>query len=240
MRPLARRRTWRTSRRSRGLKRPRPLYVVAGNCMSVSTGAEHAAAIFRAYLDCGADVLLLTECADFDAATVAADHAPGVWGAHQPGAVGSPASGALVAWRRIRAAPVNLDLRLGSHRTPEGGDGGIRDRFIVGALLVIDAGTEHEWRRWFRAGHAPPQRAPKARAVFMYRFARAGGIRGGDLNLLPRAVARFVTGARVRGVRVLCLVTPWWVPAGRVRRIPKATLAGADHDGVGLTLWPKR
>lgn len=236
-RPLLRRRTWRERRKHLGRRRPRPLNVAAGNCMSVSTGPDHAAAIFRAYLHTGADVLLLSECADFDAAVVAEATSPGVWCVYQPGPVGSPESGAVVVWRRSRGRDLTHRLGLGSKATSEGG--GIRDRPIAQVRLRIDGRSVWQWDRWFSAGHAPPPRAPRARAAFMARFARVWGVSGGDLNLPARAVAR-VTGRRVRGFGVLHVVTPWWVPVGGVRRIPKAQLAGADHDGVLATLWPKR
>lgn len=217
-------------------RRPDPCLVVAGNCMSVSTGPVHARNIFRAYLDIEeAVVLMLSECADFDGQRVADEHAPGVWKVHQPGTLGSPESGALVARRRDRTRSHGVRVTLGSAQTSEGD--GIRDRFIVTTHLTIDPG-QRAWRARFSAGHAPPARAPRARARFMRSFTKVGGVRGGDMNLTARVVARIFKRSQVFGVGVLCVSVPRWLGRVTMHTIPKARLAQADHDGIGVVLWP--
>lgn len=227
---------WLARRRKTGRTRPRPLRVRVVNCMSVSTSPAHARAIFAAALDLAPrpDVVLASECADFRGSQVAGPR----WRVVQAGALGSPESGCLVAVRRGRDYVGEHRLIRGSTATREGG--GIRDRPILTAVVGVD---HHDratgWVAAFAAGHAPPPRAPLARAVFMRAFGRVHGIRGGDLNLPGRIVARWVTGARIRSVGVLALAVPAWIPSTPARRVPAELLADADHDGVDCVLWPE-
>lgn len=223
-------------REERGLARPKPARLRAGNCMSVSTGAAHSKLIFLAYLDPRVAVVMLTECADFDGQAVA-DKAfgPGVWEVVQYGDIGSPESGSLVAVRTERGEVLKHEIVVGS----EAGEG-IRERSIVTATVRIDGQTPWMWIEDFSAGHAPPRRAPRGRHIFMRKLATVGGVRSGDMNLRARAVARYLQGTRVRGVGVLALCIPRWIPVGPKIRIPKVELVNADHDGVETFAWPRK
>lgn len=240
MKPPARAwlRRWRRLRLQHNRVDPLPLVVTVGNCMSVSTSAPHAIAIFESYLETDADVLLLSECADFDGQRVADAHSPGVWRVIQFGAVGTATSGCAVVFRKARCKAVKAKTLLGSRHTSEGG--GIRDRWMTRVLLVIDGGTPNVWRHWFTAGHAPPERAPRARRAFMRRFARVLGTKGGDMNLLARAISRLL-GRAVHTIGVLSLAAAAWIPTSKPRKIPKTTLGDpqhhADHHGLAVTLW---
>lgn len=106
--------------------------LVVANCMSVSTGNKHAASIMRNVIDLGADVILASECADFTAFIL---DRKGLYQWEQPGKLGSPESGALIAVRYARAAMTSTERRVGSRDTREGG--GIRERSIVRGRVTL-------------------------------------------------------------------------------------------------------
>lgn len=139
----------------------------------------------------------------------------------QEGRSGSPEAGVAIAalW------PIEL-LRLivGSPATSEGG--GIRMRPLLGALCG-------RLRLW--AVHAPPGRAPRARALFLSRVRPRRHLVGGDMNRSLRWVQR-LTGRKVRGAEVMCLVLPplWRATAARPVNV------GTSHPALDIKVWVPR
>lgn len=207
---------------------------------SVSTSVAQSSECFRRWLevmarDAGhAPVGFGSECADFDGQSIADKHFPGRFRVLQPGPVGAAKSGTLVVVDKVQRIHAT-DVLLGAHATREGG--GIRDRWIVRAQTVRDAGTPHQWLTpWLNSGHADPARAPKARAAFMAVFRSLPGVKGGDLNLAAKAVERTLNNARVLSMRreVLHVAIPRWIPSG-----PLTTYdIGSDHPAGRVVLWP--
>lgn len=205
------------------------------NAMSVSTGPRRAADIFRAGLDHAPDIVLGTECSDFRACDVDR-HDLYAW--HQPGALGDQSSGAVIGVRREFGSLSEVDARIGSNETSEGRSvtgHGIGTRLILrGRVKTAPAAGGLNFR--VAAGHAPPSRAPKARAEFMRRFGRTRArFKGGDLNLAARIVQRML-GRRVVGTGVICLVLPrrhWKLVVARAVR------TGGDHRALLVTVKKK-
>jgi hypothetical protein len=199
------------------------------NCMSVSTGPKHAADILRSGLDHQPDLVLAVECSDFRASVV---DRRGLYDWNQPGAIGDQASGCAIGVRRDAGALKEVDMRIGSNATSEGrhvtGHG-------IGTRLILRGWVELGDIPPFRAavGHAPPNRAPKARAEFMRRFARVRAkFKGGDLNL-PRRLAARALGRRVVGDGVLWLAMP---RRGWRLEVARAINVGGDHKAVLATV----
>lgn len=241
MKPSVRRALWLRKRAKNGKDRPSPVKVIAGNCMSVSTGRDHAEAILEAYLKQATSrealVVGLTECADFQAAQVVArfnkDHGTR-WKAYQFGKLGSPESGSALIINADQVGVVTEPRPV--EGTPAGE--GVRARTMVSGRLAFDAGTPRRWSAKVTAGHAPPSWAPRSRSAFIRRIATVGGIRLGDMNYARRALARLLPGITVRVVGVIAAMVPTWIPSSKATAIPENKLADADHAGVIVTLWP--
>lgn len=205
------------------------------NSMSVSTGRKHAARIFRRGLDLQPDVVLATECSDFRASEVDAE---GLYTWHQPGRLGEQVSGCAIGVRKDFGTLCEADARMGSFATSEGRQmtgHGIGDRLILRGRVRTAPNTGGLSFR-VAAGHAPPARAPKARAEFMRNFARTRArFKGGDLNLPQRLAARAL-GRRVVGSGVLWLAMP---RHGWRLNVARAVELGGDHRGVLVTVRKK-
>lgn len=235
---------WLTGRARRALKRPAPLVVRMVNAMSVSTGPAHAARILRNALADHVDVVLAVECGDLDVRELVDLN---VWRVFQYGRnnpdprakVTLSGCAVIVRRRRVRVPEESVHLTLGSAATSEGKwktGHGIGSRYILRVKAVIDGGTGRAWRTGFAVGHAPPDRAPRARARFMAVFRALGRqVSGADFNLRARAIAR-LTGRKVRAVGVLAITVPWWIPASNATGID----VDGDHLAVEVTLWPHR
>lgn len=237
--PMTRRARFLHQRHLDGKTRPTPVRVIGGNCMSVSATRATSSGILRAYLDHAThrrvDALFLSECSDFSAQAVCDDHAPGLWDAVQFGDVDSPESGACIIVRN--GVKVSLPvLRTLSEATSEGG--GIRRRSAVRAHLSFNHGTPGQWGRFHNALHLAPPRAPRARAQGLAVAQDLTGIRAGDTNLVERVLTRAFGGCRVHVTGVIAVIVPRWIPSRTVRVIPRAELAGADHDGIVVEVWP--
>lgn len=200
---------------------PRSIVVRVANAAAVSAPryAHHCAR--RALTQPGKygvpDVVLLSEVSPVGVSQVALIHAVGMEVA-QYAPAGSPQAGVAVASRlpiRKRA------MSEGSARTSEGG--GIRMRPWVGAKV--------KGLPWMRSGHAPPKRAPLARARYIGRARALTGILGADWNSDPRWMRR--TSARqYRGIGVLGLLVPLRWKASKAAPCD----IGSDHDAVDVVL----
>lgn len=209
--------------------------ILVVNAMSVSTGPKHAADIFRRALDLEPDIVLGSECSDFRAAVV---DRKGLYDWHQPGALNDQASGCCIGVRKGFGVLTEPDARIGSNETTEGRSRtghGIGTRLILrGRVSTAPNAGGLSFR--VAAGHAPPSRAPKARAEFMRNFARTRArFKGGDLNL-PQRVASRLLRRRVVGDGVVWLTLPrdgWRLVLGR------AVNVGGDHKAVLVTVRKK-
>lgn len=235
---------WLARRAGRALKRPAPLVIRAVNAMSVSTGPAHAARILRNALADHVHVVLAVECGDLDVRQVVDQR---VWRVFQFGRnnpderakVTLSGCAILVRRGRLRVPEGSVHLNLGSKATSEGKwktGHGIGARYILRIKSIVDHGTPWVWRTSFGVGHAPPDRAPRARARFMAVFrALRVQVTAADFNLRGRAVAR-LTGRKVRSVGLLAITVPWWIPASEAVGID----VDGDHLAVEVTLWPHR
>lgn len=156
---------------------------------------------------------------------------------YQPGALDSPESGCAMGVLREFGTLANTTRSTGSARTSEGG--GIRERSILRGRVGV---AKESLAFPAVVGHAPPPRAPKARARFMRAFNKVRGrFKGGDLNLGGRAVAR-LTGRKVVGAGVLWLVLPrggWKVVSWRAVDVDgdhKAILVNVRHNRTGVVM----
>lgn len=226
--------------------RPPPTTVLCINAMSVSTGPKHAAQIFRTALDTKPALVLATEAADFHASIVAGSewdviqYGYGVKGDYSSESREALAGCAIAARDKVAIIVEGSEhIRLGSKATREGWrktGHGIRARYIITARVIFHPGTKHQRTRRVAVGHAPPARAPYARAAFMARLAATrAGIKGGDLNLRSRAVGRLLGGV-VRSVGVLHIIVAPWQASSK----PRPVNVGGDHAAVAVTLFPKR
>jgi len=135
------------------------------------------------------DVVLFSEVSPVNVAAVARKHAPG-WHVVQRGRVGSPAADPT----RDRGE------RMGAREamaTPAAGYG-IRMRPILSGSTLGARVT---------AVHAPPARAPIARAAYIARARTRRGLIGGDWNRRPRWMRRTSTRT-YRGIGVLGALVP--------------------------------
>lgn len=236
--PAARRRAWLADRRATGKRRPRPLTIRVANAMSVSAPPAKATRIYETALTKAGphgapDIVLLCELADVDAQAAAVAEAFQVI---QRGPKGSPDSALGIAARRGRVALSEPRMIPGTNATRDRRGGWIRARPILTAIAVADPGSPRRWARKIKVGHAPPERAPRARLEYLRDFAKAGApIGGGDLNIGHRWAAR-LTGKRVRSAGVLHLALPWWIPATKAARVD----IGSDHHALDVTLWPSK
>lgn len=219
-------------RKTAGQRKPRPLGVMVVNCMSVSTGSGHARSILlKAAWTPGVDVLIGSECADFRAALVLGQG----WNVYQPGTLGSPESGCVIAIHENRGTITDTADILASPAQPaRPGRLGIRARSVLIGKLRIDPDTSHAWEPRVRAGHAPPMRWWSLWPTYMSSM-RGGDIAGADFNKLARAVEPAL-GRKVLAVHVLGLAVRWWIPTSRATAVD----VGGDHKAVLVTLWPAR
>lgn len=144
----------------------------------------------------------------------------------QPGKIDSPSSGTVIGVSKEFGSLTNRTRFVGSKATSEGG--GIRERSILRGR--VGGNVAHDRLAFSAAaGHAPPPRAPKARASFMKKFAAiASNFKGGDFNL-PKRLAQRATGRTVVGQGVLWLALPlvnWKVVSWR------AVDVGGDHRAI--------
>lgn len=233
MRPEIRRRTrWLTRRRRTGQARPNPLRIRAANIASVSFTPERSTRVWeRALEEAGKfgrpHIIGACELADVHAEAVAGE----AWQVIQNGATGSPDAALGIAVRRDRGRIRTSRLTDGTEATTEGG--GIRRRPILRATVGIDGGTEQAWIPEVLVAHAPPGRAPKARAKYLRRLVPGPNeIVLADLNIAHRAVLRLL-GRRVHSAGVLHVVVPRWIPSTST-----TVEVGSDHLALDVTLWP--
>lgn len=160
------------------------------------------------------DLVLLSEVSPVSVAEVARHHAAGAY-VVQRGRVGSPEAGVAVVSRLPMMArrPVT-----GSPATREGG--GIRMRPILGVRL----GRASAW-----SVHAPPARAPLARALYLARVRACRGLVGGDFNSPPRWM-RGTYVRKYRGHGVLGLLIPRHWSASKATTVD----IGSDHEAVDV------
>ena len=163
------------------------------------------------------DVVLLSEVSSVDVAEVALIHARELT-VIQQGARHSPEAGVAVA-SRLGASPKRIIVGSLAVR------GKVRMRPILGARI----GRLPVW-----AIHAPPGRAPVARALYIARARRRGGIVGGDFNRLPRWM-KATTRRKYRGLPgdVLGLMVPRRYRASEA----VAVHIGSDHPAVDVVVW---
>lgn len=160
------------------------------------------------------DIVLLSEVSPVAVAEVARSYAPGVQ-VVQHGTPGSPEAGVAVA-SRLGASPKRTIVGSLAVR------GKVRMRPILGARI----GSLQVW-----AIHAPPGRAPVARALYIARARRRGGLCGGDWNHDRSFMAR--TSVRhYRGVGVLGLLVPRRWGVSRAANLD----IGSDHDAVDVVV----
>ena len=162
------------------------------------------------------DVVMFSEVSPVNVALVAYHHAVGT-SVVQHGVSGSPEAGVAIA-SRFPLTP--LRPVLGSPATREGG--GIRARPLVGARV----GRLRVW-----SGHAPPPRAPIARAAYLARLYMVRGVIGLDSNREPGWMRR-AFGRKWRGIGVLGLLIPRRFKPSR----PWPVHIGSDHEAVDVLI----
>lgn len=205
-----------------------PVVVRVANCRSVSTTPDKARAIFTKSLTKRGDygvpqVVLASECSDFDAEIVAEFAG---WEAAQFGEPKSARRGSALAWRDARLSG-KARLVVGSLAGE-----GIRERSAVTARLKVNGHSAE-----FTAGHAPPDRASDRQRQWLEEARRWQGILGADFNQRPDELERRFL-RQVRGVRgdVLALLVPRHIPCSPARPVD----IGSDHPAVDVVLWPDR
>lgn len=144
-----------------------------------------------------------------------------------------PISGIAVSWNTEEVDMSNFSITLGSKATSEGKwktGSGIRDRSILSSSLFA------WWRARLHVIHAPPGRAPIARAKYMAKAIRKVGIILGDANLMMKNIARLDPRRRVVSVGVLAIIVPrrFWVSK------PTKIDIGSDHFAFFVDLEPTR
>lgn len=158
---------------------------------------------------------------------------------HQHGQVDTDESGCAIGVRKDFGTLIDSRAIIGSQSTTEGRQvtgHGIGTRMILQGKVVKDDGT---LRFGVAAGHAPPSRAPKARATFMRALRRVqAAFKGGDMNLAQRMAERLL-GRQVVGSGVLWLSLPrqgWKIISVRpvnVHGDHRAVLARIKHKDTG-------
>lgn len=134
----------------------------------------------------------------------------------------------------------NPTARVGSPATSEGKQKtgkGIGERLILRGRVTTAKGKK-SLSFGALGGHAPPPRAPKARAKYLKVFAAmAAKFKGGDLNLPVTDVKRLLRRG-VTGSGVLSLVVP---PAATWKTIStRAVDVGGDHKAVLVVMEHRR
>lgn len=202
-----------------------PVVVRIANCQGVSErnpGNEARRAMTHAGPYGLPDVVLFSEVANVDLRVIGHE-----WDVLQKGAVGSASAGTALATRCATARRAHQSRYvIGSPATSEGG--GIRERGIVSDR--VRAKGSRSIRAW--SGHAPPPRAPIARARFLVTSRLLFGVFGGDLNTAAPLLRRRVT-RKVRAVGVLGLLVPRWIPCSP----PEPVDIGSDHMAVDVVLY---
>lgn len=235
MRPLTVRSRWLARRAANGRLRPMPLRVRGVNVASVSFTPARALEVFdNAIRKPGHDGYpsVVAACEFADVWTLGDDRPVG-WDFVQYGIPGSPDSALGIGVHLVRGRVVETQLLPGTPATSEGG--GIRRRPILRARLGIDVRSRRAWAPTFLVVHAPPKRAPKARAAYLRRLvaaALAGDIIIGDLNVTHRVALRLL-GRRVHSSGVLHVAVPLWIPS-----TASTVDVGSDHLAIDVTLWP--
>ena len=194
--------------------------VRVANCADVTAPRRAAAVTREALTKPGGhglpDVVLLSEVSSVDVALVARIHARTAT-VVQHGERHSPEAGVAVA-SRLGARPKRTIVGSPAVR------GKVRMRPILGASI----GRLPVW-----AIHAPPGRSPVARALYIARARRRGGLCGGDWNQPPRWMRR-TTRRKYRGLPgdVLGLMIP------RRYRASKAVGVdiGSDHPAADVVV----
>ncbi len=223
---------WLADRRARGFDRPRPAVLRVANLGSVTFAAERSRRNYDRALETPGKfgrphAIAACELADVDAKAAGSES----WLTFQRGPIGSPDSALGMAARRGRVQMSHPSLHEGTARTREGG--GIRRRPILAAIFLFDPRTPNAWACRIKIGHAPPKRAPKARAAYLRRFvAVPARIDCGDLNIGHRWAARLL-GKRVYSAGVLHVAVPRWIPV----RFSTVDI-GSDHPAIDVLLWP--
>lgn len=226
----SRRQRWLNKRRARGLLRPQPVVAIVVNCMSISTGPDHAANILRRAANwrtqdgLPVDLILGSECDDFDGAKIL-PHFDVLHNAADP-----DRDGCLLAVRKTRG---RLDSPAYVFAAPAL-RGAMRDRYLAVATVTIDPGTRYRWSPKVAAGHAPPKRGWIRWPGYMRRLAQQrADLAGGDFNKLARAVEPALR-RRVRAAHILGLAVRYWIPSTRAVPVD----VGGDHLAVAVVLWP--
>ena len=207
-----------------------PVVVRVVSCASVSFGTKRSTGIYETALTKPGpfgvpDMVLATECSDFDAERIADDLS---WDAEQFGSVGSPESAVVIAVRR------DAGRFLGKARLLEGTPAGegMRTRPVIAATLRVRGR-----RLRAKAGHAPAPRAPRLREMWLRLVHRWAELLGADFNVRPDELARRYL-RQVCGVRgqVLALLVPRRIPASHAEGV----VVGSDHLAIDTVLWPEK
>ena len=229
-RHVRRRHEWLRRRALRGLRRPLPLRLLAGNADSATPGrskSEIKAMILAMASAC--DVFGVVEAFDVRVAQILGPD----WQVVQYGTLGHEDAGCALAVRRSRGQIVEHRLRagimpwLGRRRAVN-----MRARKWLRAKIVFDPRTPHAWSLPVSVGHPPPLRNRFLWLPFMARAPRGALVM--DANHTPRAVRSRFPGRRVRMVELMAIILPRWVAASPARRVP----VGGDHPAAVSTLWP--
>ena len=199
-----------------------PVVARVANAQAVSEGRprdEVLAALTKEGPYGAPDVVLFSEVSPIELAVLGI--VDDGWHIVQYGDTGSAEAGVAIASRRPLRRP---RLIVGSEATPEGG--GIRMRPFVSARSY---GV-----RW-NAGHAPPPRAPGARADYLVRARSLAGVVGADWNVEPAEMRR-AFARQYRGHGVLGLLVPANISVSKARTVG----IGSDHPAVDVELMVRR
>jgi hypothetical protein len=202
------------------------------NAQSVSAGPEKVKAILgRSFTKPGAygrpDILLGCEGYRVNVPNMADFYGfDAVQYGHGGVTVNTALAGSFIAWRQETGDAV------GKPTIEEGSPAGegIQARYLVSQKLKVNG-----HRATFRAGHAPPDRAPKGQSTFLDQLRRYPGVIGLDANeredeMDPHYARQY------HGIGVLGILVPEWIPSTGI----KAVDVGSDHLAGDLILWPTR
>lgn len=183
------------------------------------------------------DVIAWCEVNGTDVGAIA-ERRPCCMSTRQPGnpIKDEPETNLAFSWDPIYVTLKDFERTVGSKETQEGKwktGMGIRERGIFSATL--DAGL---FDVPINVIHPPPLRAPIARAAYMSRALKKGGIVLGDTNFVFSALNRMRLRRRRRVVSVGLLAI--FVPKRLWVSKPKRVDVGSDHLAFIVTIEPKR
>lgn len=242
MTPARKRRRWLKKRKRKGLKRPLPLRVGIANLDGASGGSKAKAEarvrlrLKRSIKRGRPDILKVVEATTAHGLVDLATVIPKGWEVSQD-TRSVPRAGSAILVRRERASIRRSSSRLASPALYRGKRANrMRDRWIRRAVLRIDPGTKHRWRRAFAVSHGPPKRNwfPWG-ALWWTAMKLVGAVcKSADFNRRRRYVRRQFPRRKVRQKGLLGIVVARWIPASPVEVID----IGGDHEMTVTTLWP--